>query len=53
MAISGEKGEGNGNLGQDNQDLKIMGWEEYQVVGNFVTLYTPGLRFVQCPQLIV
>ena len=30
------KGDGDGNFAEENKDLKYRGWEEYQVVGNFV-----------------
>ena len=29
-------GEGDGNFGEEKQDFKNGGWEEYQVVGNFI-----------------
>ena len=29
-------GEGDGNIGEENQDFRNGGWEEYQVVGNFI-----------------
>ena len=34
--ISWGKGEEDGNLGEENQDLRIWGGEEYQVVLNFI-----------------
>ena len=37
-SIKWRRGEEDGNLGEENQDFKKWGWEEYQVVGNFTQL---------------
>ena len=36
------RGEGGGNFGEENQDFKNWGGEEYQVVGNFIHIWFPS-----------